>query len=185
MLQRGHFFSSTIGVSGLPQLEHTQPNPALSYKSSGKSSSSVSVSDPSLSYKASRKSASSVSTSMNAPARSTQLVYVFGRQPAISCRLLTASVGSWRFWSSLALILVLQGYKTSGSDTVVRVGVSSSEILPEVIIPPAMYIGPSFKNEPDTPCRALEHLVVLSSTSQDKVSLEASNAGNDTLIPNV
>jgi hypothetical protein len=48
-----------------------------------------------------------------------------------------------------------------------------------------MYIGPSFKNEPDTPCRAFEHLVVLSSTSQDKVSLEASNAGNDTLLPNV
>jgi hypothetical protein len=54
-----------------------------------------------------------------------------------------------------------------------------------VSIPPAMYIGPSFKNEPVTPCRAFEHLDVLSSTSQDKVSLEASNAGNDTLLPNV
>jgi hypothetical protein len=52
-------------------------------------------------------------------------------------------------------------------------------------LPPVMYIGPSFKNEPDTPCRALEHLVVLSSTSQDKVSLEAGNAGNDTLLPNI
>jgi hypothetical protein len=30
-----------------------------------------------------------------------------------------------------------------------------------------------------------EHVVVLSSTSQDKVILEASNGGNDTLLPNV
>jgi hypothetical protein len=57
-------------------------------------------------------------------------------------------------------------------------------IIPEVILP-LMSIGPPFKAEPAILCRDFQRLMGLSSTSQDHVSLEASDAGEDSLLHNV